>query len=482
MKAFQNASLELPAAFLDRMAGLLGDQYGAFLSSLRQPAVTGLRVNGLKIPASEFIARSPWDLTPVPWCRSGFVVDTPAGNDLPVPPGKHPWHAAGLYYLQEPSAMAAAEILAPLPGERVLDLAAAPGGKATHLASLMHDAGLLLVNELHPDRYWDLAENLQRCGVTNSVGTFATPEKLVDFFGDYFDRVLLDAPCSGEGMFRKGDTARREWNPGLVRGCAHRQSAILEQAARLVRAGGRLVYSTCTFSPEEDEGVIAKFLANHPGFELAVIQITYGMSPARPDWVGLSADHSLKRAIRIWPHQAPGEGHFIALLNQIDSSIQSKLKYRLRKKPIVNKYPLTTPDIPTLQAFHDFSHQALDLDLDLFRLAQAGSFLYYLPQFAPDISGVPALHFGWLLGVNQKGRFRPSHHLAMGLKSDQAFYSLKLSQDDPRLQAYFAGETIPDTGEDAWVLMCVDDFPVGWARRVHQVLKNFYPHGLRRSR
>ncbi len=235
----------------------------AFLASYEALPDIGLRVNTLKIAPDAFRQLSPFDLAPVPWCAAGFTV---AGDD--AEPGKHPYHAAGLYYLQDPSAMAVAELLDPQPGERVLDLAAAPGGKATHIAALMGGEGLLVANEIHPRRAWELAGNLERWGARNVAVTNETPERLAERFEGFFDRVLLDAPCSGEGMMRKSEAARVEWAPELVRGCALRQSAILEQAARLVRPEGRLAYATCTFNPEENEGTIARFLAAHPEFDL----------------------------------------------------------------------------------------------------------------------------------------------------------------------------------------------------------------------
>jgi 16S rRNA C967 or C1407 C5-methylase (RsmB/RsmF family) len=237
------------------MEHLLGDEYGPFAASYDAPSSAGLRVNSTKISAEEFRLLSPFSLEPLPWVANAFVlasnVESP-GRGLAMPvmtPGRHHYHAAGLYYLQDPSAMVVAEMLDPRPGERVLDLAAAPGGKATHIVSLMRNEGLLVANEIHGQRAWDLAENLERWGARNAVITNESPERLADRFAGFFDRVLLDAPCSGEGMFRRSEAARREWSPELVHGCALRQSHILAQAARMVRPGGRLVYSTCTFAP-----------------------------------------------------------------------------------------------------------------------------------------------------------------------------------------------------------------------------------------
>jgi 16S rRNA C967 or C1407 C5-methylase (RsmB/RsmF family) len=243
----------LPPTFLLRMQKLLGSEYAAFLASYQQTPVTGLRLNTLKLSKAAWETLTPYPLSPVPWCPAGSVIAPTISGPYPIPPGKHPYHAAGLYYLQDPSAMGAAELLAPQPGERVLDLAAAPGGKTTHLAALMADEGILVANEIHPQRTWDLAENLERCGVRHAAILNEPPARLAEHFGPFFDRVLLDAPCSGEGMFRKNPIARQEWKPGLVASCALRQAEILAHAASLVRPGGWLAYTTCTFAPEENE-------------------------------------------------------------------------------------------------------------------------------------------------------------------------------------------------------------------------------------
>lgn len=418
-------------------------------------------------------------MRPVSWCPTGFVL-IDEQYDKPIsPPGKHPYHSAGLYYLQEPSAMAVAEILAPQPGERVLDLAAAPGGKATHLAALMQNSGLLVANEIHSKRYWELIQNLERCGIINTLATQASPQILSDHFGEYFDRVLLDAPCSGEGMFRKGDLARREWKPNIVRSCAIRQYNILEDASRLLKVDGHLVYSTCTFSPEENEGVIATFLSKHPEFELVTIDQIEGFSRARPDWVGLPPDDQVARAVRIWPHLAPGEGHFIARFIKKGLSVGNDEHKEYKPRPSTQQNSPTGLNRSTLAIFDEFCAENLSITFDRSRLVQVGGLVYRIPEHAPDVSGFSQLHYGWLLGNYINGRFNPSHALAMGIKSDQVFHNLNLAQDDPRLAAYFSGETIMDTGENCWVLMSVDGFPIGWGKRVNNVIKNFYPHGLR---
>src|SRR5438034_1324756 len=239
----------LPAPFVERAHALLGAEAAEFLQALDKAPVAALRVNTLKTSVEAFRARAPWPLEPVPWCPSGFVV---ADDERP---GQHPYHAAGLYYLQEPTAMAVAESLGPAPGEWLLDLAAAPGGKSTHLLSLMRDTGLLVANEIEARRTAALAQNLERWGVRSAVVVNESPERLAGTWRATFDRVLLDAPCSGEGMFRKLEAARQAWSLEHVRGCSLRQARALDSAAQLVRPGGWLSYSTCTFAPEENEAV-----------------------------------------------------------------------------------------------------------------------------------------------------------------------------------------------------------------------------------
>jgi len=274
---------EIPVAFLERMERLLGGEYPAFLASYDERPSVGLRVNTLKIAPEVFRQIAPFELTPVPWCAAGFTI-----VEGDVEPGKHPYHPAGLYYLQDPSAMAVAELLDPQPGERVLDLASAPGGKATHIAAKMQGQGLLVANEIHSKRAWELASNLERWGVANVAITHETPERLAERFEGFFDRVLVDAPCSGEGMMRKGTAARIEWAPELIRGCTFRQADILEHAARLVRPSGWLAYSTCTFNPEENEGTVSHFIAARPDFELVEPPRQPGFTPGRSFFIWMA--------------------------------------------------------------------------------------------------------------------------------------------------------------------------------------------------
>jgi len=461
--------VELPQLFLNRMSDLLGAEYPAFLATYEVAPSVGLRVNTLKITPSDFRQIAPFELSPVPLCAAGFTV---TGGD--AEPGKHPYHAAGLYYLQDPSAMAVAELLAPQPGERILDLAAAPGGKATHIAAMMQGDGLLVANEVHPKRAWELAENLERWGARNVTITNETPGRLADHFGDFFDRVVVDAPCSGEGMLRKSAAARTEWGPELVRGCALRQSTILEQASRLVRPGGWLAYATCTFNPEENEGAIAHFLRDEREFELVEPAWRPGFAKGRPDWLpGGDALPEISRAVRLWPHLGPGEGHFVALLRRQPAGSERHAERRSRRAA---QLPKTAE-----QAYRAFCAKDLPDVSSGQRLALEGTYLYAMPPETPDLSGLRVIHPGWWLGVVKKDRFEPAHALAMGLQAQELHEAVSLPPADPRLRAYLRGENFSSVGRDAWVNLAVDGYPIGWGKRVQGVVKSHYPRGLRRS-
>lgn len=458
------------------MQDLLADEYPAFLESYQQAPITGLRLNTLKLSPDTWRSLSPYPLTPVPWCPSGFTLQQNPAYSTP-PPGKHPFHAAGLYYLQDPSAMAAAELLAPQPGERVLDLAAAPGGKTTHLAALMQGEGLLVANEIHPQRAWDLAENLERCGVRNAVVLNESPARLAAHFDAIFDRVLLDAPCSGEGMFRKSAAARQEWKPGLAQSCALRQSDILTSAAHLVRPGGWLAYTTCTFAPAENEAVIERFLTAQPDFHLVSLTLSPGFAAARPDWSDPPANQPVERALRLWPHRLAGEGHFIAIIQKDEPSRTVPLSPgTLSSRPDIR--PDFRLDAATRQHFATFWQQTMTSPMPE-TLLLSGAYLYQPVPRLPDLAGLKVLHPGWWLGMLKTGRFEPAHALALGSLASHFQHTVALDPADPLLVTYLRGGSLPIPGEPGWVCITVAGYPLGWGKRSHDLIKNAYPRGLR---
>lgn len=456
----------LPEAYIRRMEALLGGEAEAFLRSYHEPRAYGLRLNGhkladLAVPPDE-LSRM-FGLEPVPWCAGGWYY-APETR-----PGRHPYHAAGLYYIQEPSAMSAAELLDVKPGELVLDLAAAPGGKATQIAARLAGRGVLVANEIHPARARVLSGNIERMGIANAVVTSEPPDRLARRFPAFFDAVMLDAPCSGEGMFRKDPDAVREWSEAAVRACAARQASILDEAAKTVRPGGRLVYSTCTFNREENEETIARFLERRPDFEL-------------------------KRSLRLWPHRERGEGHFAALLVRREDAEDAGCGARAAVRPRPERSRRgASGDGPggAFARFRAFAAQALpgfspDEDLPGGAPLVFGQQLYWLPdgggRFSPHLlDGLRVLRPGLHLGDLPKDRFEPAHALALHIRPSAARWTMALPADAPETAAYLRGEALPaNPARSGWGLVAVDGLPLGWGKAAGGRINNRLPRGLRR--
>jgi NOL1/NOP2/sun family putative RNA methylase len=470
---FSDPLIQLPPGFLNRMRQLLpGDEFEAFAAELDRVPRVGLRVNTLKISVTDFISIAPFSLAPAgSWDPAAFLVKDDSR------PGRHPYHDAGLYYLQEPSAMVAAVLLDPQPGELILDLAAAPGGKATHLAALMQgkqgeEDGLLVANDVHGSRSRLLADNLARWGATETLITQDEPERIAAAFGPIFDRILVDAPCSGEGMFRRQEAV--EWSEAIVRACARRQHHILATAPRLVRPGGHLLYATCTFAPEENEQVIATFLAANRDFFVEELPDFAGFANGRPEWVDGPSDIAgqLSNAVRLWPHRFTGEGHFIARLRRSES-IQAP-------GHLPGILPDNPPSHPQLALWEQFAREALTVDLASDRFHVYHNQLFFLPRRTLPVSRLHIRRYGSLLGEFRSGYFRPAHDLALMVRETDATNSLNLPADDPQIRSYLAGEDSASAGPDGWVLVCVAGYGLGWGKRVKGRLKNHYPRRLRR--
>lgn len=454
----------LPQAFLERMEHMLGDEYPAFLQSYDKERYQALRVNPLKTDRKEFVSKAPFALTPVAWEPNGFYYDS---HDTP---GKHPYHAAGVYYIQEPSAMAPAAYLDAQPGEKVLDLCAAPGGKSTQIAAAMKGEGLLISNEIHPARARILSENIERMGIRNAMVTNESPQRLAEIFESYFDRIMVDAPCSGEGMFRKNADACEEWSEENVRLCAQRQSEILECASGMLRPGGRMVYSTCTFAPEENEGTISRFLAKHPEFSIAEVPFYEQMSPGVPSWTS-NPGFGLEKTIRLFPHQVDGEGHYLAVLVKDGSVSEQYEGYCANgiQKGIAER---------EAKEYMEFVENHLSI-IPKGKLIRFGEQLYLAPMDMPSIKGLKVLRPGLHLGTMKKNRFEPSHALALALRADEVRYTYTMDGENSEVRAYLNGQTINAQGEKGWYLMTVDGYSIGWGKLAGSVMKNHYPKGLR---
>jgi tRNA and rRNA cytosine-C5-methylases len=460
--------MKLPVKFCEEMKRVLGDEYEAYLASMNEKRKCGLRVNTAKISVSEFERIAPFPLTRIPFVENGFYYDGDA-----VQPAKHPYYFAGLYYLQDPSAMTPASRLPVEEGDVVLDLCAAPGGKATELAARLHGTGLLIANDISSKRAKALLKNIELFGVENSFIVTEYPQKLGEHFPGFFDKILIDAPCSGEGMFRKEPSMIKAWEQNGPAFYASLQEDILSQALPMLKPGGYLLYSTCTFSPLEDEGTVEKILSMDPELELEPIRGYEGFAEGNPAFTG-SRDPSIRRCVRIFPHRLDGEGHFLALFHKKEHGDCPDHGCRQSRKG------LTGEDKRLFDGF------AADIDrvFEPERLESKKGMVYYMPEALPQMSGLRFLRSGLFLGEVKKNRFEPSQSLAMALKPGQYQNCLDLSVRDERVIRYLKGETLVLTGQetakpDGWQLVCVDGFPLGWGKKNKSALKNKYHSGWR---
>ncbi|MGN0812975.1 MAG: RsmB/NOP family class I SAM-dependent RNA methyltransferase [Candidatus Coproplasma sp.] len=424
--------IELPIEFVNRVKHDLGSEAQAFLNSYDRQPYKAIRVNTLKINPNDFIKIAPFKLSQVKWEPNGFYVSEEKA-------GKTVLHQAGVYYVQEPSAMSAAPLLNVQPGETVLDLCSAPGGKGTQLAQALQGYGLIVLNEIDYSRAKILLRNVERLGIKNAIVTCASPEKIAKAFCGYFDKVLVDAPCSGEGMFLKEPNALTEWSEKNVELCAERQRRILECAQRVLKKGGKLVYSTCTFAPQEDELQIENFLKDYPDF-------------------------SLIEQHKLLPHRVMGEGHFVALLQKNGREegcfVKTIRPYAPEKK---------------IALYHEFERKFLKTCFN--NLHMVGDELYSLPEEFPQADGLQILRAGVPLGEFKGDRFEPSHALAMCLNSNEAN---AIEVDEKTAVNYLKGLTFEcDESKSGWCLVTYLSYPLGWCKAVNGTAKNHLPKGIR---
>ncbi len=470
--------MKLPEEFVNKMQVLLGEEFNSYLESYKKPRFYGLRVNTLKISVDEFLKISPFHLEPVPWTTDGFYYRE--GDN----PGRHPYYYAGLYYIQEPSAMLPGAVIGVRPGDRVLDLCAAPGGKSVQMAAQMKGQGLLVSNDINAERVKALVKNIELCGVRNAVVLNDSPDKLAKNFEGFFDKIMVDAPCSGEGMFRKDEDAVKSWEKFKCEKCSCMQWDILQQVDKMLKPGGVILYSTCTFSPEEDEIMIERFMDQHPGgYELLEIPKTGGIEGGRREWSAGKYDFS--KAARLWPHKLNGEGHFAAVIRKLehgtngDNDINSPALQR--DGSWEKAYPVNSfEDLGNFnRELAEFINNSTTLSLKGY-VFQKGNNFYHLPQACPDLSGLKVAKFGWYLGENSPKGFVPSHSLAVSMKSEEMKRKINFGASDRETNSYLKGETLIDSGEKGYTGICVDGYTLGWAKQTGDMLKNLYPKGWRK--
>ena len=454
--------MELPESFLQEMKALLGSEYEEYLKSFQSPCYQGIRVNTSKISVEEFKKLVPFELKPIPWVSNGFYI-TPEAEVT-----RHPYYYAGLYYVQEPSAMVPASRLPVFEGERVLDLCAAPGGKATELGSRLRGTGVLMANDISTSRARGLLKNLELFGIGNVMVSSENPEKLRKQFPGYFDKILVDAPCSGEGMFRK--------DPSMIRAYLEKgpdyyvkiQEELLDQAVDMLKPGGMLLYSTCTFSIKEDEQVVRHCLKHHRDMHLLPMEWCEGFAEGKE----IDEIRELSGCVRIFPHRVNGEGHFAALLGKVDPG----------KSVPESSIPSKKRAVPA--AWAEFEEEYLTEPFLSETIVSIEDRLYALPEHVLPQKGIRYLRTGLYLGDVKKKRFEPSQALAMALKRNQCKSILSLPASDERTIRYLKGETLELSEEESknlgsWCLVCVDGYPLGWGKWINGSLRNKYYSGWR---
>ncbi|WP_339203510.1 RsmB/NOP family class I SAM-dependent RNA methyltransferase [Paenibacillus sp. FSL K6-3182] len=545
----------LPRNFTEKMEKLLGDEFDSFMSSYDAPRVYGLRINRLKLGVEQWKKLSDMgeEVREIPWAPDGLYYKE--GER----PGKHPHYHAGLYYIQEPSAMAPVELLDVQPGQRVLDLCAAPGGKSTQIAGKLQGSGVLVTNDNARERTKALAKNIELAGVRNAVVLNDEPAAIAAVFPQWFDRILIDAPCSGEGMFRKDDSMIAEWEKHSIEKCSLMQRDIMQHAAAMLAPGGRMVYSTCTFSPEENEQQMAQFLAEHEDFFVEAISPQHGWRAGRADLAEGMAQldeerlQSIQGTVRLWPHLIEGEGHYAAVLRRSGErtsimeeepavaasvkrqSVQSaggslkrevvpssgkrqekkqdhRDERRAAKRQTRNDWANAglerpankkgagsgrdgaamnlTEEASPIELWNQYAEQfAINARSWPGRVVAFGSRVYIQPAELPSLDGLRVVRAGWYVGEAIRGRFEPSHPLAMGLKRDEAVRSVNWSSSDEQTIRYLKGETLfvdeseltvhAGAASKGYILVCTDGFPIGWGKYAAGMIKNELPAGWR---
>ena len=508
------SNINLPEQFKTRMKEYLGVSYEAFNASYETSEVKGIRLS------SFFRGDGPFEMgnitldsagdtdalgdmgsrfldvlgtgdglianwQKVPWCDNGYFLNADDFNE--IRPGKHPLHEAGAYYIQEPSAMAPVAYMDIRPGDRVLDLCASPGGKSTQIAALLRGEGILVSNEIMPDRAKILSENIERMGVRNALVISEDPRNISDRFYGFFDKILVDAPCSGEGMFRRSETAINEWSPENVANCAKRQEWILDEAAKMLRENGTLCYSTCTFSKEENELQIVNFLERHEEFSLGEMTQFDGMRQ------GFAAGEYESVGVRIFPHEANCEGHYLCKL--VKKRRMSGQESGCHEEDAVNKVmplggfepELSKKDAADLKEMYKFFDETFSEESDFKeyikerKITRFKDRVYLLPKECPKLDGLKVLRPGLHLGTILKNRFEPGHALAKCLSCYDVKRACILEPDGDEAKKYIAGETFNFDGDlPGWYVVFAGIYPLGWGKLTNSIMKNHYPKGLRK--
>lgn len=431
-----------------RMKSLLKDEYDDFKKALLEKPVKGLYLNRNKKNVERVLDKNYVEHHPI--VENGYLYDEN------YHPGRSAYFLAGLYYIQEPSAMLVADALPIEPDDFVLDMCGAPGGKSCEIASRLTGEGVLIANDIEASRARILSENIERFGLDNTIVTNVDPMRFTKQFQEAFDKIVLDAPCSGEGMFRKLEQAIDTWSEEKVLECAHIQKNLLKGSYDMLKQGGMVIYSTCTYSYEENEAMV-HYAVDELGFELLPLNKSNGLCP------GVDLDE----VVRCYPHHYRGEGHFIALLRKPGNSPRKQVR---TIKPSVN-----LADLKVLKAFYQ---ENLNKKVPSYIIENNGH-LYAVKKNFPELKGIRVLRNGLYLGEVRKNRFIPSYSLALTLTKEDVKKSYDYPSESEEIKKYIHGETLEGTGKKGFGVIFVDGYPLSFYKESNQV-KNLFPKGLRR--
>ena len=456
--------MNLPNKYLESMKEMLGQDFDAYLKSFEDTRLYGLRVNNLKISTEDFLKISPFKLTPIPWIENGFYYEEDEK------PAKHPYYYAGLYYIQEPSAMTPANVLPINEGDVVLDMCAAPGGKSTELAAKLNNTGLLVTNDISNSRTKALLKNVEINGCNKICVLNEDPKLIADRFSEFFDKILIDAPCSGEGMFRKDNKLIKAWEKTGPEVFSEIQKSVIMSGAKMLKPGGMMLYSTCTFSKLEDEETIMHLLNNRDDFELVDIKPYEGFSHGF-EISSEAKDKNINKTVRIFPHKMRGEGHYVALLRKKGDNEINNIRYI--SQGFNSKVPTEVTDF--LDSFN-FEYDKKYINI-------RGTYVYLVSKYMQEEKGLRIIRNGLLLGEIKKNRFEPSQALAMALKLSDYPNVINLDVKDERVVKYLKGETLDCDDftdvKDGWVLIGVSGYPLGCGKFKNGQVKNKYLAGWR---
>ena len=453
--------MELPIKYIEKMQNLLGEDFEKYIESFNEKNYQGLRANLLKITPEKLKDLLNFNLTPIPWCNTGFYYPED------IRPAKSPYYNAGLFYIQEPSAMSTGAMLPIEKGDKVLDLCAAPGGKSTQVAGKLNGTGVLVTNDISATRCKALLKNIEINGVFNAIVTNETPKNLAKKFKGYFNKIIVDAPCSGEGMFRKDKEAIKSWETHKTDFCCNLQREILYYAKEMLDEGGIIAYSTCTFAPEENEEMINEFLLKNEDFEIIDFEKSGGFENGRNEWIkSENIVSGIEKTGRLMPYKVKGEGHFLALL---------KRKGQAKNPPIKTIPPINKKEIQDIENFFKEN-----LNIPMFENLEIHKTSVFSIPNGIDLGGLRVVRSGFYLGELKTKRFEPSQAFAMGLKKENAKNTITFNIEDTNLTRYLKGESFTvDTKNDGWHLVCLEDYPIGWGKIQNGRLKNKYLAGWR---